>query len=154
MIRTWKWMTLIVVVAALIGTSAGSTSAAEPRGIASCNRWGCPHRGTALHIGLVSAYHCRGVLLAALNLEILDGATWTLKQDDGREAIQLFFIGNGLESGQWLTVESTSGGDGRLRYDLRRYPVPTYDERMRLIRTDGRAVSSTPKLIVTGCPPA
>jgi hypothetical protein len=153
MTRTWKWTALTFATAALIGTSAAPTSALGPRDITSCDRWECLRPPTTLHIALIAAYQCHGVLLTELNLEVLAGTEWAPMRDDGREAIQLFFVGNGLGSGRWLTVGSVSGGDGHLRFDLRR-PVPTYDERVRLVRTDEPAVTSTPRLIVTGCPQA
>jgi len=107
-----------------------------------------------MHVELASAWNCDGVLLALLDLEVLRERAWTVQPDDGFETMQLHFIGNGLGStGAWESIASASGGEGRLRHDLRRGDIPTYDGFMRLLRTDGTELTSSAKPVRDGCPP-
>lgn len=94
-----------------------------------------------LHVRTVGAWLCEGTLIAGYNLERLDRNEWVFVQDQGRGIVQTAPV-----TGRWVTLPSTSGGEG-----LRRVPVATVPAG-QAVRVVYDGVAASPRLAAVGCP--
>lgn len=93
------------------------------------------------HVHTGGAWLCDGTLIVGYGLERLTGHEWTFVQDDGRVTVQ-----TSPRTGRWVTVPTTSGGEG-----LRRAPGSTIPP-LQLVRVVRGGVASSARPVSEGCP--
>lgn len=140
MTKTRNWTVIAVAAAALIAASSAPATAHSPH----------QKRAQPLHIGLTGVSTCDGALTVSFGLETLKGAEWTFRMDDGQQDIQIHEIsGRSGPGGQWMSVGASSGGEGHLRWvDWQRVGTSgMHVDLVRVIRTDGTHIASSPRLV-------
>lgn len=107
-----------------------------------------PTPAPTVHIRVSAVGTCPTALVVAYSMETLTGRTWVPRQDDGKVALQLHYVGNGSGNGQWVTVSTVSGGENHLRLVSQQ---PTYDSVRVVWPVTG--VTSSPR-VPDACPAA
>lgn len=93
------------------------------------------------HIRTVGAWLCEGTLVTRYDLERLAGHEWAFRLDDGNVTVQ-----TSPTTGRWVTLPSTSGGEG-----IRRVPATTVTA-LQPVRVVRHGIAATARLTQEGCP--
>lgn len=138
--RIW---TALGLLAAIGLTVAGSAPASAD--------W---NRTPIVYVAPTQVTVCQGTLNVAYWLEALHGHRWSLMLDDGREYLQLHEVsGRSGPNGQWMTVASTSGGEGHLRWTGYGEALGngSHFDLVRIVRSDVTKTVSSGRLIQDEC---